>query len=206
MLHDSKMKLKEDKKYDAIVDESDVIAFWKLIEKTHLGVETVNEEIQRIIEKINLKMNQQPSQSLSSYCEDCTKKIHRLEYMGCALEQKELAVQFLLGLDKATFSVKVGHQFAIPDTFQLTKEMIQNWYKGQVSAKAISINKISNHKAKQAYDRDDAVGESINIAKDEVTCLYCKTKGHGAQTCRKLIRWCNKRDIIACFSAVHLLT
>jgi len=199
MSEESKLKLKENAHYERIVDESDVISFWKLIEKTHIGVETVNEEIQRIIEKINLKMVQVSNQSLSSYSEDCSKKIQRLEYMGCDLNQKELAVQYLLGLDKTIFSVKVGQclsdRYAIPDTFQLTKEMMQNWYKGQVSAKAITF-KNGNQKAnKQTYDRDDAVSESISVAKEnDVTCIYCKAKGHGAQKCRKLIKWCSKRD------------
>jgi hypothetical protein len=190
---ESKIKLKESAVYNRIVDDSDAIAFWKLIEKTHIGIESVNEEIQRIIEKINLKMVQQPTQSLSIYCEDCTKKIQRLEYMGCQLDQKELAIQFLLGLDKTIFSVKVGQtlsdKYALPDTFQLTKEMIMNWYKGQVSAKAIPTQKATQNVKHKTYDHEDSVSESINVANENVTCIYCNKRGHSAQVCRKLIKW-----------------
>jgi hypothetical protein len=50
---ESKIKLKEKSAvYNKIIDENEAIAFWKLIEKTHIGIETVNEEIQRIIEKL----------------------------------------------------------------------------------------------------------------------------------------------------------
>ena len=192
---ESKIKLKEVDNYNSIVDTNDAIKF-----KTHIGVETVNEEVQRIIEKIRLKMVQQPDQDLSAYSEDCTKKIQRLEYMGCNLDQKELAIQFLLGLNNTIFGVKVGQTLsdlhALPGTFQLTKEMILNWYKGQLSANAIPTSKmLKNAKSKTYYDHYDSVSDSINITRDEnVTCIFCKKRGHGAQVCRKLIRWLSRKN------------
>jgi hypothetical protein len=110
------------------------------------------------------------------------------------LNQKELAIQFLLGLDKTIFSVKVGQtlseKYALPDTFQLTKEMIMNWYKGQVSARAIPTQKATQNSKSKTYDHEDSVSESINVASTEnVTCIYCNKRGHGAQVCRKLIKW-----------------
>jgi hypothetical protein len=144
-------------------------------------------------------MVQQPDQDLSAYSEDCTKKIQRLVYMGCKLDQKELAIQFLLGLNNTIFGVKVGQTLsdphALPDTFQLTKELILNWYKGQVSANAIPTSKVTKNAKNKTYDSNDSVSESINVAKDEnVTCILCKKRGHGAQVCRKLIKWLNRKS------------
>ena len=194
---DSKTKLKEVKDYDTILASNDAIEFWKLIEKTHIGMETVNSEIQRILEELRLQMHQVNGQSLSSYADDCTKKIQRLTFMGCDFNEKKLAVQFLIGLERSTFSTIVGQWLsekdAIPDSFQKTKEQTMNWYRGQVSANAL-LNTNRNNNSKGSNSSEHTTGEVANVMKDKVKCIYCKKTGHGAQTCPRLIAWLEKQQ------------
>jgi hypothetical protein len=73
---ESKSKLRGLPNYDEIIDNNDVVLFWGLIEETHKGSDTVDEDIRRIIAEINFQLVQDQNQTLDSYCEESTLKIH----------------------------------------------------------------------------------------------------------------------------------
>ena len=45
-------------------------------------------------------MKQQQNQSLSSYCDESSKKMQRLKMIGSELNEKKISVQFLIRLDQ----------------------------------------------------------------------------------------------------------
>jgi hypothetical protein len=71
-------------------------------------LEAVDDEIQQVLDELRLVMKQQQNQSLSSYCDESSKKIQRLKMIGCELNEKKISVQFLIGLDQPTFGTVVG--------------------------------------------------------------------------------------------------
>jgi hypothetical protein len=197
---ESKSKLRDSTEYEGIIENNDAVKFWTLVEKTHLGVDTVDEEIRRIIEEIKFQLLQDQNQSLDQYCETSSNKIYKLKSIGCALDEKKLSVQFLLGLNKAVFSRQVGlwlsEKGSITDSYQKTKEMVQNWYKGQVSAHAImTTNTKSSKDSNNSSSRDGGYTEQINSSVEDkrVKCIFCNKNGHSAQVCTRLIDWLSKQ-------------
>jgi hypothetical protein len=182
-----------------IIESNDAIRFWALIESTHKASDTVDEDIRRIIEEIKFQLVQQPNQSLDSYCEESTLKIQRLKSLGGKLEEKKKSIQFLIGLNREMFSRQVGHWMSIkdciPDTYQKTKDMVQNWFKGQVTANALHFSSYTSSKARSSTNEDvsyDQISSSVEETK-AIRCIYCSKTGHGAQTCPKLINWLSKQ-------------
>ena len=76
--------------------------------------------------------------------------------------------------------------------------MVQNWYKGQISAHAIMPMNTKSSNNKDSYyssNRDDGYLEQINssIEDKKIRCIFCNKNGHSAQVCRRLIDWLSKQ-------------
>jgi hypothetical protein len=93
------------------------------------------------------------------------------------------------------FSRQVGlwlsEKEAITDNYQKTKEMVQNWYKRQVSAHAImpTINTENSKDSNYTSSRDDGYSEqSYSSVEDKIKCIFCNKNGHSAQVCRDWLK------------------
>jgi hypothetical protein len=88
---------------------------------------------------------------------------------------------------------------AIPDTYQKTKDLVQNWYKGKISARALHFNIFGNKKISKPSQEEEGFYQQISIATTNTTdaktiCIYCSKMGHGAQTCHRLIEYLRKQQ------------